>query len=97
MALINCPECGNQVASTASSCPKCGAPISQVGAGTPLTTTQQTGKPLKAQIMLSVLVAVIGVLWQIGAEGNSVVASVLIFCGLLWLIVTKLRIWWHHK
>jgi hypothetical protein len=30
MALINCPECGNQVSDKASSCPKCGHPISAV-------------------------------------------------------------------
>lgn len=27
MALINCPDCNNQVSSSAPSCPKCGAPI----------------------------------------------------------------------
>lgn len=27
MALINCPECGKQVSSTAKACPNCGAPI----------------------------------------------------------------------
>lgn len=27
MALITCPECGNQVSDKAAACPKCGAPI----------------------------------------------------------------------
>ena len=27
MALITCPDCGNQVSSRAASCPKCGAPV----------------------------------------------------------------------
>ena len=27
MALIKCPECGNEVSSIAASCPKCGYPI----------------------------------------------------------------------
>ena len=28
MALIHCPECGNEVSSEAKSCPRCGHPIS---------------------------------------------------------------------
>lgn len=27
MALIKCPECGNQVSDKASACPKCGCPL----------------------------------------------------------------------
>jgi primosomal protein N' len=51
MALINCPECKNQVSSTATSCPKCGAPIAGLmGAGTQLATNQLTIKRLKMQI-----------------------------------------------
>lgn len=30
MALIKCPECGNEVSSSAKSCPRCGFPISQI-------------------------------------------------------------------
>lgn len=30
MALIKCPECGNEVSSSAASCPKCGYPISNL-------------------------------------------------------------------
>jgi hypothetical protein len=32
MALIRCPECGNEVSDKARACPKCGAPINAVGA-----------------------------------------------------------------
>ena len=27
MALVNCPECGNEISDKAQSCPKCGYPI----------------------------------------------------------------------
>ena len=27
MAMINCPDCGNEVSEAATSCPKCGHPI----------------------------------------------------------------------
>src|SRR5947209_10966031 len=27
MALVNCPECSNQVSSSAAACPKCGYPL----------------------------------------------------------------------
>lgn len=30
MALIKCPECGNEVSSSAASCPKCGYPIANL-------------------------------------------------------------------
>lgn len=30
MALINCPECGNDVSDKAESCPKCGHPVSEI-------------------------------------------------------------------
>jgi len=31
MALINCPECGKQVSSSAHACPQCGYPIAEKG------------------------------------------------------------------
>jgi len=108
MALINCPECKNQVSSTASSCPKCGAPIAgSTGAGTPLTTTQLTSKRLKMQVVFSALTFWIGLIWLIFAivaasqgnasDGAPVVPGIITFIGAVWGITTKLRIWWHHK
>lgn len=47
MALINCPECGNQVSSKASFCPKCGCPIEngnyeEVNVNQPLVANEPT-------------------------------------------------------
>ena len=103
MALINCPECKNQVSSTAAACPKCGAPVSgSMGAGTPLATTQLTSKRLKIQIVYSSLAFWIGVLWLVISclgeeETASPLAGILLTIGMIWYIVTKIRIWWHHK
>ena len=30
MALVNCPECNNEVSNKAMACPKCGYPLSSV-------------------------------------------------------------------
>lgn len=34
MALIKCPECGNEVSSKATKCPNCGLPVTQFNAPT---------------------------------------------------------------
>ena len=41
MALIKCPECGNEVSSFAPSCPKCGCPITTTVASPPSNTELQ--------------------------------------------------------
>jgi hypothetical protein len=40
MALIHCPECGNQVSSLAPTCPNCGCPIAK-----PQAAPYPTGSP----------------------------------------------------
>jgi len=49
MALVKCPECGNQVSTAAIACPKCGAPIASQDMGTPLAAIQQTSKQPKIE------------------------------------------------
>ena len=109
MALIECPECENQISSTAASCPQCGAPIAgSAGAGTPLATTQLTGKRLKAQVvLLSALVFYVALIWFIFAivaasqsnasDSAPVVPAIITFIGAVWGIITRFRILWHHK
>lgn len=55
MALIQCNECGGQVATSAAACPHCGAPTAtqSQAIGTPLATIQQTSKRLKTHILIS--------------------------------------------
>jgi hypothetical protein len=108
MALIACPECTKQVADSALSCPNCGFAIASAretrAAGAPLTTIQETSKKFKIHTIISVLAIIIGVVWLVGVPNaaeqggeSSFIAPLLIFAGLVWFIVTKIRIWWHHK
>ncbi len=109
MALINCPECDNQVSNTAESCPHCGAPIAGAkegqAAGTQIKTVQETGKKLKLQILISSLIFWVGVIWlfaainsaKLSSEEPSSMPALLITVGLIWYITTRFRIWWHHK
>ncbi|ALP53990.1 hypothetical protein Tel_13060 [Candidatus Tenderia electrophaga] len=106
MALIDCPECGKKVSDAATSCPNCGIGIASAretqAAGTPLTTIQETGKRLKLHTIGAVLLLLVGAIWffsqPTGIEQHaSPWPPLLMFLGLTWYLVTKLRIWWHHK
>ena len=105
MALTTCPDCAAQVSDRAPTCPKCGGPIAgraeAMATRTPLTTTQATSKHLKLHTLGAVLCIVIGFVWIIGAAQNhdnsGVWAALLILGGFGWYVVTRFRIWWHHK
>jgi len=105
MALISCPDCNKQVSESAPTCPQCGAPIAGAseakGAGTVLTTTQDTSKRLKVHIIFSSIFFWVGLIWSfiaVGADKSyQLMAGWLSIFGLGWYIVTRFRIWWHHK
>jgi hypothetical protein len=63
MALIDCPDCGKQVSSSAPACPNCGAPI----APTPPATAHEVSKPKKKS---SGCLVIIGVLVGLGLIGS---------------------------
>ena len=113
MALIACPECGKDISTKAETCPHCGAPIGaapEVNAtGTQIRTIQETSKRLKTHILISAILFWGGFVWMFlyilsaRTDGDSpsiltyFVATIMILTGLIWYIVTKARIWWHHK
>jgi len=107
MALINCSECKKEVSDKAASCPHCGAPIfiarESKAAGALLTTVQETSKKLKAHKVIASLMFWFGIGWvivdtnAIVRPGESIAAPAMTSIGLLWYIVTRFRIWWHHK
>ena len=113
MALIKCSECGRQVSDKAESCPQCGAPIASAleteAAGAKLRTTQQTSTRLKTHILISAILfwaGIVGIIVvvQSASRGRvppspivSMIAILMIFTGLVWYAVTKLRVWWHHQ
>ena len=106
MALINCSECNHEVSDKAEACPKCGAPIAQaretVAAVTHVKTVQETSKKFKLQTLISVSLIIIGFAWIIAVANNpqsesSEMPLLFIIVGLIWYIVNRFRIWWHHK
>jgi hypothetical protein len=106
MSLINCPECNRPVLDTASSCPGCEAPITGLketqAAGVQSTTTRETGKKLKGRILMPVIVMMLGgtmMFSNLDKPGSRVSSTgiIIFFIGLVWLLVTKFRVWWHHK
>lgn len=110
MALLECYECGNQVSDSADACPKCGAPSRAVAesTGVPVKTIQATSKKLKAQLVMAFVVTAIGATMLFsgmtsrpGADPvDHALAGAWQFAvtglGMLWMIVTKFRMWWHH-
>jgi len=106
MALINCGECNHEVSDKAEACPKCGAPIATAretsAAGAQIRTVQETSKKFKLQTLISVSLIIIGVVWLISVSNNpqsepSAMPGLFIFIGLVWYIINRFRIWWHHK
>lgn len=108
MALIDCPECGKQVSDAARACPGCGVSIAgaseEKAAGANLTTTQITSKKLKLQQVASALLLLGGVVSLLTVNsspdepmGPSPIPTALTSIGLVWFVVTRIRIWWHHK
>lgn len=83
MALINCPECGNQVSDRAHQCPNCGYPIENIGSVQKLKETgfvqvdvektevkqPKKGKLKKVLIMFLILITFIVVAVVIYATG----------------------------
>lgn len=92
--LINCPECKKEISDKAPSCPNCGTLIAKLGA----TTRQETSKKLKLHYTLSATLILISII-MLFFEDESVIkyGAVCAAVGIIWMIVTKIRIWWHHK
>lgn len=104
MALIKCLECKGQVSDQAATCPHCGAPVTSAketsATGQPLTTIQQTSKKFKLQTVLSIGLALFGLLflWAESSSGqDGKIGSSLAVIGFLWYLITRIRAWWHHS
>lgn len=102
MALINCNECNHEVSDKAPACPKCGVPISTmqetIAAGTQINTVQETSKKFKLQSLMSTALFVIGMVWLMNVDSESKgIPALLIFVGIVWHLINRVRVWWHHK
>jgi uncharacterized membrane protein YvbJ len=99
MALITCPDCSAKVSDQAPACLQCGAPIAYAKdtavTGVQLTTVQETSKRLKIHILISALLFWSGIILVFSEHFRF--AGLPIFVGFIWYVITKTRIWWHHK
>lgn len=98
MALIECPDCERKISTSALACPGCGAPAHQPEkpAAEPVTTTQSTAKNLKGQYAIAVIISIIGAIMTFGTGGDSTPGIIMLVAGVLFTIIVKSRIWWHH-
>lgn len=99
MALINCPECGKQISSTAPVCLNCGAPIANKESKTAI---QMTSKKLKLQYAICCIVFLASIIcFPIAVINESQIVGILSVIFLLLsvsgAVFTKIQIWWHHE
>jgi hypothetical protein len=107
MALIRCPECDSEVSDKAQTCPRCAFPIAQqlqapLSADNRPIEVELTSKRLKMQEALAVLLVLLGMGTGVaGALSESDigcgVSTLMVLVGFIWLVVVRVRVWWHHR
>lgn len=96
MALIDCPECGREVSSTASTCPACAYPL---GTRTPPTPTRSvSGSPRhqwwKTALSIAGRVIAGGVLAGVGGGVEESAAAVV---GGVLIAVSAIPTWYRYR
>ena len=101
MALITCLDCGKRVSSRAESCPNCGAPIGgEENNDKPVKVlVERTGKNLKGQMVICWMAFVLGIITVFSAKetGDRQIGVWIILGTIVWYVVIKLSVWWHHE
>jgi uncharacterized membrane protein YvbJ len=95
-----CPNCGKQIPDDSKFCPYCGYQIAKVKGEERVQTIELTSKRLKKQLLYSVVLIIVGlILIGSGKPGSTTqyFGGFFIFVGFVWLIVTRIKIWWNHK
>lgn len=100
MALIKCPECGNEVSDQAEKCPKCGITIAWQSVPQIVQTVELTSKKYKSRqvILRFTIIAGIVLLLSLKSDNNFwIIGWILILGGIIWLIIVKIQIWWNNR
>ena len=104
MALIQCPECKKEVSDRAEKCPNCAYPLKDTNSDQQddnVLTIELTSKALKKQMVFAVLFLLVSFLIVIIASVNRIEALgyfglICAVASVIWMIVIKVRKWWHH-
>ena len=102
MALVKCPECGNEISDTAASCPKCGYGIKKS-----TVTVEATGKKWKALQFLGPLAVIFGIIMLIIAlatmNGEPIIGVILLVLSIILIVggiiasfIGRIGAWWYH-
>lgn len=95
-----CPKCASPIAPTANE---------QRPEGISIHTIQETSKKLKIHVIYASVIIVMGVIGTFGylllmningkgePDGLIFIPITFFFIGAIYYVITKLRIWWHHK
>jgi len=99
--IIVCGECKKQISDKATACPHCGAPVAAATLGTSVQTIERTAKRLKLNTLLSAICCVVGIIIMANGDSRADSAAgpiglLVLFVGLIWFVVTRIRIWWNH-
>ena len=105
-SLIDCPSCRQKISRRAATCPSCGHPVAGGGhvqaQGGKVQTIERTSKPLKLQSLLSAVLTIVGFIIACLAildgrpVSDSSIGVALCTIGLIWFIIVRFLIWWHH-
>lgn len=99
MALIQCPDCGNNISDRAPSCIHCGRPQFESTApppAEPAQTIEATGKDAKVMTLVAFFMIVIGFFLMFNHD-LGVLGVMLLLCGIPVLIWAKFVTWWKYR
>lgn len=87
MAIIKCPECGQDVSDKAASCIHCGAPLNHMDAGQAVVSHSKSNKNIVACVL-----GVIGAVANVAAMYLCLDASDVVLVGILFMVVDALLV-----